>query len=70
MALLAVASIVLKGWLIPLILFRALREVAIKREVEPSIGLLPSLLLGALATVLAVAFAARPAARRDPPGRC
>jgi hydrogenase-4 component E len=52
---LALASIVLKGWLIPVILFRALRQVAIKREVEPALGLLPSLLLGALATVLAVA---------------
>jgi hydrogenase-4 component E len=51
---LAVASAVLKGWLIPIILFRALDQVAIKREVEPSLGLLPSLLLGALATVLAV----------------
>jgi hydrogenase-4 component E len=56
---LAVASILLKGWLIPLILFRALRQVAIKREVEPSLGLLPSLLLGALATVLSVAAASR-----------
>lgn len=54
---LAAASVVLKGWLIPLILFRALRQVAIKREVEPSLGLLPSLLLGALATVLAVVAA-------------
>lgn len=51
---LAAASALLKGWLIPVILFRALRQVAIKREVEPSLGLLPSLLLGALATVLAV----------------
>lgn len=51
---LAAASGLLKGWLIPAILFRALRQVAIKREVEPSLGLLPSLLLGALATVLAV----------------
>jgi hydrogenase-4 component E len=51
---LALASALLKGWLIPVVLFRALRQVAIKREVEPSLGLLPSLLLGALATVLAV----------------
>lgn len=51
---LAAASVGLKGWLIPVILFRALRQVAIKREIEPSLGLLPSLLLGALATVLAV----------------
>lgn len=56
---LAVASILLKGWLIPAILFRALRQVEIKREVEPSLGLLPSLLLGALATVLAVAASSR-----------
>ena len=56
---LALASSVLKGWLIPLILFRALRQVEIKREVEPSLGLLPSLLLGALATVLAVAAGSR-----------
>ncbi|KAB2968115.1 MAG: hydrogenase [Thermoanaerobaculia bacterium] len=56
---LAAASVVLKGWLIPLILFRALRQVAIKREVEPSLGLLPSLLLGALATVLAVVASGR-----------
>ena len=56
---LAVASVFLKGWLIPFILFRALRQVAIKREVEPSLGLLPSLLLGAFATVLAVAAGSR-----------
>jgi len=51
---LAVGSAFLKGWVIPRILFRALRQVAIKREVEPSLGLLPTLLLGAAATVLAV----------------
>ena len=56
---LAVASALLKGWLIPVILFRALRQVAIKREVEPSLGLLPSLLLGAFATVLAVVVSGR-----------
>jgi hydrogenase-4 component E len=57
--LLALASMFLKGWLIPVILFRALRQVAIKREVEPSLGFLPSLLLGALATGLAVAAGGR-----------
>jgi hydrogenase-4 component E len=56
---LVVASVGIKGWLIPVILFRALRNVAIKREVEPSLGFLPSLLLGALATVLSVAAANR-----------
>jgi hydrogenase-4 component E len=58
-ALLVLASMAIKGWLIPAILFRALRQVEIKREVEPSLGFLPSLLLGALATVLAVAAADR-----------
>lgn len=51
---LAFGSAILKGWVFPVILFRALRQVAIKREVEPSLGLLPTLLLGAAATVLAV----------------
>ena len=58
-ALLVLASVAIKGWLIPSILFRALRQVEIKREVEPSLGFLPSLLLGAIATVLAVAAADR-----------
>jgi hydrogenase-4 component E len=57
--LLAGASIVVKGWVIPQVLLRALRQVAIKREVEPSLGLLPSLLLGALATALAVGLTRR-----------
>jgi len=52
---LAAASALIKGWLIPKILFRALRQVAIQREVEPSLGLVPSLLLGAFTTLLAVA---------------
>jgi hydrogenase-4 component E len=56
---LAVVSATVKGWLIPTILFSALRQVAIKREVEPSLGLLPSLLLGAFATVLAVVASSR-----------
>jgi hydrogenase-4 component E len=56
---LAAASMAVKGWLIPRILFRALREVAIQREVEPSLGLLPSLLLGALATVVAIVTTGR-----------
>jgi hydrogenase-4 component E len=36
---------------------RALRDAAIKREVEPLIGLLPSIVLGALGTVFALLFA-------------
>jgi hydrogenase-4 component E len=38
-------------------LHKAMRDVHIKREVEPFIGLIPSMLLGAVATALAVALA-------------
>ncbi|HNY28393.1 MAG TPA: hydrogenase [Candidatus Sumerlaeota bacterium] len=53
----SVAAILLKGVLIPWMLMRALREAQIKREVEPLIGFLPSMILGALATAFALAFA-------------
>jgi hydrogenase-4 component E len=55
--LVAGGAIVLKGVLIPWMLFRALRDVAIRREVEPLIGFIPSLLTGALGTGLAILFA-------------
>jgi hydrogenase-4 component E len=55
----SVAMILLKGVLIPWMLMQALREAQIKREVEPLIGFLPSMILGALATGFAMAFAAR-----------
>lgn len=51
------AAIVLKGIVIPTIMIRALRSAQIKREVQPLIGLLPSILLGALATAFALLFA-------------
>src|SRR5688572_10313586 len=53
----AVAAIAIKGVLIPKLLLKAMREVRIKREVEPLIGFLPSLLFGALGTGLALVFA-------------
>ncbi|MCR4317429.1 MAG: hydrogenase [Planctomycetes bacterium] len=53
----SVAAIVLKGVVIPSIMIRALRDAEIKREVEPLIGLLPSIMLGALATAFALLFA-------------
>ena len=53
----AVMAVGLKGLVIPGIMLRALRETEIKREVEPLIGLMPSILLGALATVFALLFA-------------
>jgi hydrogenase-4 component E len=55
--LIAGGAIVLKGVLIPWMLLRALRDVEIRREVEPLIGFVPSLLTGALGTGLAILFA-------------
>lgn len=55
--LIAAATIVLKGSVIPGMLRRALREAQIKREVEPLVGLVPTMLLGALGTLLSIAFA-------------
>lgn len=56
-ALVAVGTIVVKGFLIPTLLRRALRAANIDREVEPLIGFIPSLLIGAGATIGAVAVA-------------
>ena len=44
--LLAAVAIVIKGFVIPAIILRALRDAQIKREVEPLIGLLASIILG------------------------
>lgn len=46
------AAMALKGVVIPAIMLKALRDVKIKREVETFIGLLPSAVLGAVATAL------------------
>jgi hydrogenase-4 component E len=56
-ALTVVITIALKGIVIPAMMSRALRDVKIKREVEPLIGLQPSVILGALGTVFALLFA-------------
>jgi hydrogenase-4 component E len=56
-ALIAVATIVLKGALIPQMLRKALRDAQIKREIEPLIGFVPTMLLGALGTLLSIALA-------------
>ena len=55
----AIATVLVKGSLIPQILFKALRDAQIKREIEPIIGFLPSTLLGALGTAASVALAAK-----------
>lgn len=55
-AMMAGATLVLKGVLIPRMLFHAIREVASRREVEPVIGFVASLFLGAVGTALALLF--------------
>jgi hydrogenase-4 component E len=52
--LVAVGTILVKGLVVPHLLRRALRAANIDREVRPLIGFVPSLLLGAAATVAAV----------------
>jgi hydrogenase-4 component E len=55
--LLALATVLLKGIAIPMMLRRAMREADIHREVEPFIDYVPSLLLCALATAASFVFA-------------
>ncbi len=55
--LVAVGAAAIKGFVIPWLLLRAMRDVAIRREIEPFIGYVPSLLAGAVATGLAILFA-------------
>lgn len=50
-------AVVLKGIIIPKMMAKALRDANIKREVEPLIGLMPSIVIGALATVCALLLA-------------
>ncbi len=56
-AAVALATIAGKGFVIPMLLRRAMRAANIEREVDPSIGFVPSLLLGAGASIAAVALA-------------
>ncbi len=56
-SLVAVATVAGKGLIIPGLLRRAMRTANIDREVEPYIGFVPSLLLGAGGTIAAVALA-------------
>ena len=56
-ALIAVGTVVVKGFVIPSLLRRAMRAANIDREVEPLLDFIPSLLLGAGAAIGAVALA-------------
>lgn len=52
-------AVAIKGLLIPTMLHRALRDAAIRREIEPYVSFVTSLVLGAVATAVAVLFADR-----------
>jgi len=52
----AAIAIGVKAIVIPRLLIKAMRDVAIVRDVEPLIGLIPSLAIGALGTVASVIF--------------
>ncbi len=55
--LVAVATVTVKGVIIPRLLNRAMRAANIDRDMEPLIGYVPSLLLGAGGTIAAMALA-------------
>jgi len=56
---LAAGAFLLKGLAIPVLLIRAIRQVQIRREMEPLIGYVPTLLIGTLATAGAFIFSDR-----------
>jgi len=58
-ALVALATISIKGLLIPKLLHRSLREAGIRLDIEPYVGFVMSLVLGAVATGAAIIFADR-----------
>lgn len=56
---LTAGAFLLKGIVIPWLLLRAIRQLRIKREIEPRIGYIPSLILVALTTAGAFIFGDR-----------
>jgi hydrogenase-4 component E len=56
---LAVGAFSLKGIVIPLLLLRAIRQLKIKRVIEPRIGFIPTLMLGSITTAGAFIFGDR-----------
>lgn len=56
-AAIALCTVAIKGFLIPALLRRALRASNVEREIRPLIGFVPSLLLGAGATIASVGLA-------------
>lgn len=58
-AVLALATVAMKGLVIPRVIFYAVRQVGIPRQINPRFGLVGCLMLEALVTGLAVEFGAR-----------
>jgi hydrogenase-4 component E len=56
---LALGTVIVKAVVLPWFLAWAIREAAVRREVEPLVGFIASLLLGMLAVALAFALASR-----------
>jgi len=56
---LAAGALAIKGFLVPWLMFRAIREASIRREMEPIVGFVPSMVLGGVGIALAFAFSAR-----------
>lgn len=56
-ALVALVTILVKGFVIPQLLRRAMRAANIDREIEPFLGFVPSLLLGAAGMIAGIAGA-------------
>jgi hydrogenase-4 component E len=54
---LACGALAIKGFLIPWLMFRAIREASIRREMEPIVGFVSSMVLGGVGVALAFAFA-------------
>ena len=54
-----VVIIAVKGFVIPMLLSRAVRSAEIKREFEPFLGYVPTLLLGAIFTALSFGFSGK-----------
>jgi hydrogenase-4 component E len=57
--LLVGATMAIKGFVIPALLLKALHDVHIRHEVEPYLGFVPSLLLCAVSTALALLYSDR-----------
>lgn len=56
LVLVAIVTVIAKGIVIPRLLQRAMRAARIEREIEPLVGFVPSLLIGAVGTILAIAI--------------